>query len=142
MEKMTPEETREFLRAGTRTGKLATISADGSPHVAPIWFDLDVNGDLYFTTGETTVKGRNLRREPRMSLCVDDENPPFSYVLLFGVAEILEDPGALLKWTTATGRRYMGEDQAEDFGKRNAVEGELLVKLTPSKVVAHRNIAD
>lgn len=142
MEKMTAEETREFLRAGTRTGKLATISADGSPHVAPIWFDLDVNGDLYFTTGETTVKGRNLRREPRMSLCVDDENPPFSYVLLFGVAEILEDPGALLKWTTATGRRYMGEDQAEDFGKRNAVEGELLVKLTPSKVVAHRNIAD
>ena len=142
MEKMTAEETREFLRAGTRTGKLATISADGSPHVAPIWFDLDVNGDLYFTTGETTVKGRNLRREPRMSLCVDDENPPFSYVLLFGVAEILEDPDALLKWTTATGRRYMGEDQAEDFGKRNAVEGELLVKLTPSKVVAHRNIAD
>jgi len=139
---MTPEETREFLRAGTRTGKLATISADGSPHVAPIWFALDDNGDLYFTTGETTVKGRNLRREPRMSLCVDDENPPFSYVLLFGVAEILEDPDALLKWTTATGGRYMGEDQAEDFGKRNAVEGELLIKLTPSKVIAHRNIAD
>lgn len=139
---MTTQETREFLRAGTRTGKLATVSADGSPHVAPIWFELDDDGNLFFTTGASTVKGRNLRREPRMSLCVDDENPPFSYVLLFGVAEILEDPDALLKWTTATGGRYIGEDQAEDFGKRNAVEGELLIKLTPSKVIAHRNIAD
>ncbi len=142
MEEMTTQETREFLRAGTRTGKLATVSADGGPHVAPIWFELDDDGNLFFTTGAKTVKGRNLRREPRLSLCVDDENPPFAHVVLLGVAEISEDRDALLKWATRVGGRYMGVDQAEEFGLRNAVEGELLVRVTPSKIVALRNIAD
>lgn len=142
MEQMTTRETREFLRAGTRTGKLATVSADGSPHVAPIWFELDDDDNLFFTTGANTVKGRNLRREPRMSLCVDDENPPFAYVVLLGVAEISEDHDELLKWATRVGGRYMGADKAEEFGRRNAVEGELLVRMAPSKVVALRNISD
>ena len=139
---MTTREAREFLRAGTRTGKLATVSADGSPHVAPIWFELDDAGNLFFNTGMNTVKGRNLRREPRLSLCVDDENPPFAHVVLFGVAEISEDRGELLRWATLIGGRYMGADQAEEFGRRNAVEGELLVVVRPSKIIALRNMAD
>ncbi len=139
---MTTQEAREFLRAGTRTGKLATVSADGSPHVAPIWFQIDDAGNLFFTTGVNTVKGRNLRREPRLSMCVDDENPPYAHVVLFGVAEISEDRDGLLKWATLVGGRYMGADKAEEFGRRNAVEGELLVRVTPNKVVALRNIAD
>ncbi|CAN5566447.1 hypothetical protein BH20ACT21_BH20ACT21_18540 [soil metagenome] len=102
MEEMTTQEAREFLRAGTRTGKLATVSADGSPHVAPIWFELDDDGNLLFTTGAKTVKGRNLRREPRLSLCVDDENPPFAHVVLLGVAEISEDRDALLSGQLAS----------------------------------------
>jgi PPOX class probable F420-dependent enzyme len=142
VEEMTTQEAREFLRAGTRTGKLATVSADGSPHVAPIWFELDDAGNLFFTTGASTVKGRNLSREPRLSMCVDDENPPFAHVVLFGVAEISEDRDGLLKWATLVGARYMGADQAEEFGRRNAVPGELLVRVTPNKVVALRNIAD
>ena len=142
MEEMTTQEAREFLRAGTRTGKLATVSADGSPHVAPIWFELDDDGNLFFTTGASTVKGRNLRREPRLSLCVDDENPPFAHVVLFGVAEISEDRGELLRWATLVGGRCMGADHAEEFGRRNAVPEELLVRVTPNKVVALRNIAD
>ena len=139
---MTAQESREFLRTGTRTAKLATVSADGSPHVAPVWFELDDDDNVFFTTGANTVKGRNLRREPRLALCVDDENPPFAHVVLLGVAEILEDSDELLKWATRVGGRYMGADQAEEFGRRNAVEGELLVRVTPSKVVALRNMAD
>jgi PPOX class probable F420-dependent enzyme len=142
VEKMTEQETRDFLRAGTRTGKLATVSADGSPHVAPVWFELDDDGNLFFTTGANTVKGRNLRREPRLSLCVDDESPPFSHVVVLGVAGISEDPKELLKWATRVGGRYMGEDQSEEFGRRNAVKGELLVRVTTTKIVALRNIAD
>ena len=42
----------------------------------------------------------------------------------------------MLVWTTKIGARYMGEDRAEEFGRRNAVEGELLVRLTPDRVVA------
>jgi nitroimidazol reductase NimA-like FMN-containing flavoprotein (pyridoxamine 5'-phosphate oxidase superfamily) len=58
---MTESVWREFLSAGTRTGKLATTRRDGRPHVVPIWFVLD-GDDLVFMTGAATVKGRALAR--------------------------------------------------------------------------------
>ena len=65
----------EFLAGGTRTGKLATASPAGAPHVAPVWFLVD-NEDLVFTTGRDTVKGRNLRANPRAALSADIEEFP------------------------------------------------------------------
>jgi Pyridoxamine 5'-phosphate oxidase len=55
--RMTGDELEQFLGSGTRTGKLATVRADGSPHVAPVWFVLD-GGDLIFMTGESTVRAK------------------------------------------------------------------------------------
>lgn len=138
---MTNEEYRDFLLGAVRTAKLATVRADGRPHVAPVWYDLD--GEVFvFMTGEGTVKGKNMRREPRVSLCVDDERPPFRFVIAEGIAELTEDDPDLLRWATSIGGRYMGEDQAEAFGRRNAVPGELLVRVRPTKVLAYANIAD
>lgn len=77
-----------------------------------------------------------------MCLCVDDEDPPFSFVMVEGEAEASEDRDELLRWTTRLGGRYMGADRAEEFGRRNAVEGELLVRIRPSKIVAQAAIAD
>jgi len=72
---MLTAEQRAFLTEQVRTAKLATVRKDGRPHVVPIWFDLD--GDtLVFTTGQTSVKAANIRRDPRVCLCVDDEMPP------------------------------------------------------------------
>lgn len=132
---------REFVSAGTRTGKLATVRSDGRPHVAPIWFVLD-GDDLVFNTGAESVKGRNLLRDPRVSLSVDDETPPYAFVLVDGTVTVSEDPAELLRWSTVIGGRYMGADRAEEIGRRNGVPGELLVRLTPSKVIAQRDIAD
>ncbi|HEX3623447.1 MAG TPA: PPOX class F420-dependent oxidoreductase [Acidimicrobiales bacterium] len=142
MAEMTSEEWRAFLTEPARTAKLATVRADGRPHVAPIWFVLD--GDtVVFTTGATTVKGRSILADPRVALCVDDDRPPFSFVLIEGRAEVVvDDPDALLLWATRLGARYMGADQAEAYGRRNAVPGELLVRVSPTRVVAHKNIAD
>ena len=142
MKTMKEQEWRSFLMSGTRTGKLATTRSDGGPHVAPIWFVLD-GDDVVFTTGRDTVKGRNLLRDPRAMLAVDDERPPFALALVQGTAKISE-PSAeeLLPWTTRLAARYMGSDQAEAFGKRNAVEGELLVRIPLSKVTAHKEVAD
>ena len=138
---MTEEEYREFLLGRARTATLATVRADGRPHAAPVWYDLD--GDTFvFMTGENTVKGRNLRRDPRLSLCIDEEEPPFHFVLVEGTAELAADDPELLRWATSIGGRYMGEDRAEAFGRRNAVAGELLVRVTPTKVLAYTNIAD
>lgn len=140
MPEMTTDEYRNFLLDKARTAKLATVREDGRPHVAPVWFDLD--GDtVIFMTGETTVKGKNIRRDPRISLCVDDEEPPFAFALIEGAATATADDPDFLYWATRIGARYMGADRAEEFGERNAVPSELLVRLTPEKVVAEKNVA-
>lgn len=138
---MTEEEWREFVSYGTRTAKLATVRADGRPHLAPIWFVLDGN-DVVFNTGARTVKGRNLAREGRIALCVDDDRPPFAYVVLEGRARLSEDPGELRHWAARIGARYMGEERAEEFGARNGVPGELLVRVSVDKVLAEKGVAD
>ncbi|MCX4694828.1 PPOX class F420-dependent oxidoreductase [Streptomyces sp. NBC_01408] len=142
--KMTQEEWRAFVSHSTRTGKLSTVRPDGSPHIAPIWFVLD--GDSFvFTTGKDTVKGRNLARDGRVALCVDDDRPPFSYVVLQGHAEITEyadDAEGMLAWATRIGGRYMGEERAAAFGRRNAVPGELLVRVPITKVISEAGVAD
>jgi PPOX class probable F420-dependent enzyme len=141
MEKMTEAEWRAFVSAGTRTGKLGVTRADGSPHVTPIWFVLD-GWDVVFNTGANSIKGRVLRKNPRVSICVDDDTPPFSYVLITAEATIVEDLAEVRKWATELGARYMGADRAEEFGARNGVPGELLVRARISKVIANRDIAD
>ncbi len=86
---------RAFLLEGSRTGKVATVRADGRPHVAPVWFDLD--GDsIIFTTWHTTIKAANIRRDGRVWFCVDDESPPYAYVQVEGIATMSAEPEALL----------------------------------------------
>jgi PPOX class probable F420-dependent enzyme len=140
-QKMTDEEWREFVSHGTRTGKLSTVRADGSPHVAPIWFVLD-GDDLVFNTGKETVKGRNLARDGRVALCVDDDRPPFAFVVLQGRARLSEDLDEVRHWAGRIGARYMGEERAEEFGARNGVPGELLVRVRIDRVLAERDLAD
>ncbi|MFJ8082549.1 PPOX class F420-dependent oxidoreductase [Streptomyces sp. NPDC096205] len=138
--KMTDDEWRAFVSHGTRTGKLSTVRADGSPHVAPIWFLLD-GDEVVFTTGSRTVKGRNLVRDGRVALCVDDDRPPFDFVVLQGRARVSEDQADLRHWATRLGARYMGEERAEEFGARNAVPGELLVRVSIDKVVSEKAVS-
>jgi PPOX class probable F420-dependent enzyme len=140
MQKMTTQQWHEFVTTGTLTGKLAVTRADGRPHVTPIWFVLD-GDDVILNTGAETVKGKALRRDPRVCLSVDDQRPPFSFVVIDGIAEISEDMGELRRWATAIGARYMGADRAEEFGARNAVPGELLVRIRPSRVIAQADLA-
>ncbi|MFD0214350.1 PPOX class F420-dependent oxidoreductase [Streptomyces hirsutus] len=140
-QRMTDEEWRAFVSHGTRTAKLSTVRADGSPHVAPIWFVLD-GDDVVFNTGRETVKGRNLARDGRVALCVDDDRPPFAFVVLRGRARISEDPGDLVRWATRIAARYMGQDRAEEFGARNGVPGELLVRVAVEKVLSEKSVAD
>jgi PPOX class probable F420-dependent enzyme len=142
MAEMTPEEWRAFLREPVRPAMLATVRPDGRPHLAPIWIVVDDDDTVIFTTGAGTAKGRAIQRDPRVALCVDDDQPPFSYVLVEGTAAVSTDLDEMLVWATRLGGRYMGEEHAEAFGRRNAVEGELLVRVTPTKVVARKNISD
>jgi len=142
MQDMTKEEIRRFLMDTPRTGKLATVRPDGRPHVAPIWFTLD-GDDIVFNTWHTSVKGKNMQQDNRVSLCVDDEKPPFSFVVIEGTVAFRQPPTEEnVRWAGEIAGRYMGADRAEEFGKRNGVEGELLVRLTPSHIVAQKNLSD
>jgi PPOX class probable F420-dependent enzyme len=135
MASITDPQVRDFLLQGTRTGKLAFTAADGRPLVAPVWFIVE-DGVLVFNTGRETAKGRAVLRDPRLALAVDLEEPPFAFVQVQGRAEVSEDPDELLRTATAIAARYMGEDRAEEFGRRNGVPGELVVRLRPTKVIA------
>jgi PPOX class probable F420-dependent enzyme len=136
------EELRAFLLAGTRTAKVAVVRRDGSPLVTPVWFLADDDGSIVFETGRGSVKGRSLSRDPRVSICVEDDEPPFGFVRVDGVAELSDDLDELLSWTTRIAARYMGEDRAEEFGRRNAMPSEMLVRVRAQRVVAQVELAD
>ncbi len=129
-----------FLSAGTRTGKLGYVAADGRPLIAPIWFLVE-DGQLVFNTGGDTAKGRALRRDPRVVLVVDDERPPFSFVQVQGIAELSDSDPNLLPIATRIAARYMGDDLAEQYGRRNGVPGELVVRVAPTRVIASFDVA-
>lgn len=140
---MTEAEARAFLAADPpHTGKLATVRRDGRPHVAPIWFAVDDDGSLVFNTGEETLKGRSLRRDPRASLCVDDERPPFSFVVVEGTVEISDDLDEVRRWAGVIAGRYMGADRAEEYAVRNGVPGELLCRLRPIRFTGAKDVAN
>jgi PPOX class probable F420-dependent enzyme len=137
---MSVEQHRRFLAEGTRTAKVATTRADGRPHVAPVWFVLD--GDsLVFTTRKDSVKGRNLARDQRATICVDDETWPYAMVMIEGRASLSEDTGALLDWATRIAQRYVSANEAEALGKRNSVPGSMLVRISMQRVIAYDQMA-
>jgi PPOX class probable F420-dependent enzyme len=141
---MSREQWWNFASSGTKTGKLAVVRANGKPHVVPVWFVLDSTGDqdyVVFNTGADTVKGKALRRDPRFALSIDDQTPPFSFVTIEAEAEVSEDLAEMLPWSIRIGERYMGAEAGEEFGKRNAVAGELLVRGRITKVIAQADLA-
>jgi len=141
MSSITDPQVRDFLMHEARTGKLAYLSSSGRPLVTPIWFIVE-DDTLIFNTGAATAKGRALARDPRVTLCVDLEEPPYAFVQVQADAELSEDPAELLRTATAIAERYMGAEQAAAFGRRNAVPGELMVRLRPTRVVAAFNLTD
>lgn len=134
------EDVASFLSEGTRTGTLGWVAKDGRPLAVPVWFVVD-GGELVFNTGAASAKGRAVRRDPRVVVCVDDSRPPYSFVQVQGVAATSEDPSELLDTATRIAARYMGAERADEFGRRNAVPGELVVRVRPTKVVTGFNIA-
>ena len=142
---MREDEIRAFLSHGTRTAKVAWVGSTGQAHVTPVWFLVDDAAEsleIVFSTGAESAKGRAIVRDPRISLVVDDERPPFAFVQLTGPVAVDDDLDRLLDWATRIGRRYMGPERADEFGRRNAVRGELLVRLRPTKVIAEADLAD
>jgi PPOX class probable F420-dependent enzyme len=128
-----------------RTAMLAVTRLDGGPHIAPVWIDLDGepgHEQIVFMTSADTIKGKSILRDGRVALCLDDERPPFHFVTISGTTTTSTDPDELLAWGTRIGGRYMGAERADEYGRRNAVPPEMVVRVTPTHVVAKTDVAD
>jgi PPOX class probable F420-dependent enzyme len=139
MERMTKEECMQFLRSPVRTGKLATVRKDGRPLIVPVWYDLE-GETLVFMTGRDSLKAKNMRRDPRVSMCVDDEVTPFAYVALEGTVVMSADADQGLYWATRIGGRYMGQELAETYGKINSGDWIQTVHVTPTHMQGYKDV--
>ncbi len=141
MSAMSEQERRRFLLDTPRIATLATVRPDGRPHVAPVWFDLD-GDDLVFGTEERSVKGQNLIADPRLSICVDDDQLPYAYVIIEGKAKLSRDPVALREWAGRIGARYLGVDETDRLAELNGGPGSLLVRVIPARIVSESRLVE
>ena len=144
MPDMNAQEIWDFLSAGTRTAHVGTTRPDGRPHVKPVWFVLDGRpGDfqLVFTTHADSVKRRGLRRDAQVAVPVDDPAPPYPFIIVEGTVQVSDDLGQVRAAATRIGGRYMGAGRAAEFGARNSVPRELLVRVTPARVIAQHAVS-
>lgn len=140
MQVMTRQQAIEFLTTGTRTGRLATASPTGAPHVAPLWFLID--GDhAVFATGRDSLKGRHLQANPRAALTVDTNEYPYSYVTVRGPVHLTYDAPDLLAWNTRLAERYVPPGRAPEYGHRNTTPDMLLCRLHLERITGHADIA-
>ncbi len=140
MDRMTETQARTFLAEGSRPSTFASVRPDGRPHATPTWYAVD-GDDIVFTTWHTTVKAANIRRDPRVAMVVQDPEPPYDYVSVEGVAELIDDLELCRRISTLLGAKYMGADRAEEFGRRNGVEGELVVRVRPTRIHGFLRVA-
>ena len=96
-------QVERFLR-GRHVCVLTTIGADGMPLQTPVWY-LYRDGRLYVRTNSLSAKVRNICRDPRVSLCVQDEHPPYRGVTVTGRAEVLADEPEI---SAKMSRHYLG----------------------------------
>jgi PPOX class probable F420-dependent enzyme len=139
MRTMSRAEAVAFLGEGTRTGKLATASLTGAPHVAPLWFVV-AGDDLVFTTGRDSVKAGHLRTNPRAALTVDVEAFPYHFVVARGPVSVDDDAADLLAWTTTIAARYVPPGRAGEYGRAYAEAGELLCRLRADHLTGARDV--
>lgn len=102
------ESMRTYL-AEPRFAVLATINPDGMPHQTVVWYDVRLD-EILFNTARGRVKDRNMRRDQRVSLCIEDG---YRYLTLQGKVRIVDDPDQTQRDIRALAIRYAGPEQGE-----------------------------
>ena len=126
---MTPEQARDFLRTNHR-GVLSTLRRDGRPQLSPVGATVDDAGRVIVSTPETTAKARNLRRDPRVSLCVFSDGFYGPWAQVDGKAEIVARPEAV-ELLVDYYRRISGEHPDWDEYRRAMVEDRRVLVRFP-----------
>src|SRR5271169_7184148 len=105
---MSEPEITDFV-TNSRTGTLATIGADGQPHLTAMWYGV-VDGEIWLETKAKSQKAVNLVRDPRVSFMIEDGQTydTLRGVSFEGTAEIVDDPDAIFRVGVSVWERYTG----------------------------------
>lgn len=129
---MTSEQIEAYL-SKPRIADLATVRPDGSPHVAPVWF-LYEDGAVKVLAEAGSVKIKNLKSEPRVSVSIATDQPPYEYVIVNGVAEV--SGGDISDILRRISIHYQGLEEGERYAIKTLRELELrLITIRPSKLI-------
>lgn len=138
MPKLTKAEVDEFLQERGHLARIATVNADGTPSVVPVWFICD-DGKILITPRKYSAFYANIRRDPRVAITADEESGRYRKVLVEGQADILYTPGQDDIWRETyrrISRRYI-DDQSSDYYITETIDQPralIGVELTKAKV--------
>lgn len=128
------DQMDDFL-ARMRNAILATVRPDGGPQATPVWYHWD-GAVMRISTPGWTRKTHNVRRDDRVSVCVDDQVSG-TYVTLFGRAELIEGDRELVRtesWPILL--KYLHEDEARVRWARIDAQGDrVVIRVTPDRVI-------
>jgi len=145
--RMTEAELRDFL-AGAQTIILNSIGRDGVPHPMPMWFGIEDDGAIVMTTFKKSQKIQNLRRDPRVSLLVEDGTiySELRGAVLYGTAELLDDTEKVLDILASVSRRAQPLDENAREGMRKVLAAtapkRVGIRVRPKRIVTwdHRKL--
>lgn len=132
---MTSTEIEQFLLA-SRHAIVGTNPTDGAPQLSPIWY-LYEGGRIFFSLSPQTAKYRNLRRDPRISLCVDGCHPDARAVMIYGTVELIEwgEPLERDMWWRIIRRYYDTEEAARRYADSIREMPSALAVVTIQKII-------
>ncbi len=114
-----------------RIGRLGSTRRDGSPHVSPVWYRHE-GGAFLVLVDRGSQKHRNIARDPRVVLCIDDEHAPYHTVLVRGTAAIEPAPGP--EWRLALAVHYLGEESGRRYVETTDGTNGLLLRIAVESV--------
>ena len=115
-----------------RVAVLATVGPDGAAHTAPVWYRFE-DGMFVVLTDRGSQKHRNIERDPRVELCIDDKQPPYHTVIVRGRATVEPSPGEA--WREELAIHYLGEDAGKRYVRENPNENGIAVRITPARII-------
>ena len=152
--KLSQDELRVFLE-NAQTLQVASISPDGRPHLVPMWFAVDDEGCLVFTTYRSSQKVRNIERDPRVTLLVEDGDvyDELRGVMIEGDAELVDDIDSTRDVMRLVGAKYYGKTPAASADRdvsrsrpdrRRTIPKRIAVRVRPGTVISwdHRKLLE
>ena len=126
---MSKEAIEAFLRE-KRVGVLGINRRDGSPQLVPIWYIYDGTA-IWISSEKGQPKVRNIARDPRVTLCVDDKNFPYKQVVVYGTATLTEE--GIQERRPSIARHYLGEAEGDAYIAQSGSGERVLIKLVPER---------